>query len=38
MGSSSIDNHAKASGFNTFKLLLYKYYSRFQRSVELVSI
>ena len=31
MNSSRIDNHSKASAFNTFKRFLYKCYPRFSK-------
>ena len=31
MDSSNTDNHSKASAFNRFKSLLYKYYHRFSK-------
>ena len=38
MDFSNIDNHSKASAFNKFKYLLYKYYPRFSKIRRVLSI
>ena len=38
MDSSNIDSRSKATAFNKFKRVLYKYCLGFQRSSELVNI